>query len=144
MSRRRRSQMPAPHPRRKEPVAIAIAATRPAVSLRMVALLALARLAVWLLPRLAGAAPAPKLEIGNQAAVLQLETAADAQVVVEWGLAPLARRTVRSSGTDHQLALIGLEPGRLYVYRVWVDGRQGGGPTPFRTAGEVPVVTRDT
>lgn len=138
MRRNRRSPMP--HPRRKEPVAIAIAATRPAISLRMVGLLALALLLALLLPRLAGAAPAPTLEIGEKAALVQLETEADAQVVVEWGLAPLANRTVRSGGgTDHQLALVGLEPGRLYVYRVWVDGRAVTGPVPFRTEGEVPV-----
>lgn len=142
--RRRTHRTPMPVSPRRRAVAVAVAAERPAIPLRAVALLALALLLALLLPRLAGAAPsltgAPAMELGAGAARIHVETAEDAQVLVEWGLAPNAARVVRSSGgTSHDLALVGLEPGRIYVYRVLVDGRVVVPATPFRTAGAPPA-----
>jgi len=105
-------------------------------------LLALALLLSLVLPRLAAASDArPAVELGEGVARIHVETNADASVVVvEWGLAPNLSKVARSSGSKvHDLALQGLEPGRIYVYRVVVDGKVVTPPTPFRTAGEVPA-----
>ena len=129
-------------PPRSKPVALAIAA-RPAPSVRAIVLLAIAALLALVLPRLAGAATRavePELQVGEGVAVVHVETPDDAAVLVEWGLAPNVSRVVRSAGTDHDLALTGLEPGRVYVYRVLVGGQVVTPPTPFRTAGEAAPV----
>lgn len=142
--RRRTHRSSTPVSPRRRAIAVAVAAERPAFPLRTVVLLALALLLALVLPRLAGASPSlvttPALELGATAAKIHVETADDARVLVEWGLAPNASRVVRSSGgTSHDLALNGLEPGRIYVYRVLVNGRVVTPPTPFRTAGPVPA-----
>ncbi|WP_373047471.1 hypothetical protein [Vulgatibacter sp.] len=141
--RRRTYRSPTPVPPRRKPVALAIAA-RPAPSLGAVVLLGLALLLALVLPQLAGAKPAavaqPELQLGEGVARLHLETPTDAPVLVEWGMAPTASRVVRSSGgTSHDLVLKGLEPGRIYVYRVIVGGRVVTPATPFRTPGAVPA-----
>ena len=141
--RRRTNRSPTTLPTRRKPVALAIAARpAPSVPLRLIVLLAVALLLALVLPRLAGAAPlaaAPELQMGDGVAVVHVETPDDAPVLVEWGLAPNVSRVVRSSGTVHDIALTGLEPGRVYVYRVLVGGQVVTPPTPFRTAGAVKV-----
>lgn len=144
--RRRTRRSPAPMPRRREPIVVAKTAQRPAISIGLVVLMALALLLALVLPALANARPAAKLaaapavELAGSVARIHVETQADAPVAIEWGLAPNADRVVRSpAGTSHDLHLSGLEPGRLYVYRVVVDGVAVGAPVPFRTEGPVVV-----
>ena len=140
--RRRKYRSPMARRPHHPPIAVAVAA-RPLPSVRWLLLLAWALLLALVLPRFAKAEPAPAkatLALGARGAVVQVQTPVDAEVLVAWGLAPNAARTLRSAaGTDHRIALQGLEPGRIYVYRVYVNGMPLTPPTPFRTAGETPV-----
>jgi len=140
--RRRTYRSPSTLPTRRRPIALAIAA-RPAPSIRAVVLLALALLLALVLPRLAAAAPlaSSAVQVGEGVARVHVETAGDAPVLVEWGLAPNASRVVRASGGSHDFALTGLEPGRVYVYRVVVGGQVVTPPTPFRTPGVAPIAS---
>jgi len=136
--RRRTYRSPmSPRPQRR-PIAVAVAA-RPVPALRWVVLLALALLLALVLPRIAAAAPT--LELGRDAAVVRVDAPAEAEVQVVWGLAPNAGRVVRSTGGAHAVALRGLKPGRIYVYRVYVNGAPVTGPVPFRTPGAAPGAT---